>query len=217
MQTATLESALRTRLRDRWLLDHPFYRRWTEGAVSVAELRDYAAQYRHFEAMLPQHLAAVAAGATDDAVREQALRNLADEAGAEPTHLRLFDAFATALGAPEHAEPSPAMADLLATYRDALSSDAAGGFAALLAYEMQSPEVARSKAEGLRAHGILDGDALEFWNVHATLDTDHAEWALDALQRSGAEMRTIVDAAGAAADAWWSFLDERERLRGLGA
>jgi pyrroloquinoline-quinone synthase len=212
MDAAALETALRTRLRHRRLLDHPFYQRWSAGGVSVAELRDYAAQYRHFEAMVPAHLRDVAAAAEQPALRAQALRNLADEAGGAPTHLDFFERFATALDAPAHAAPSPAMAHLLDTYRDAADAGAAAGFAALLAYEVQSPDVSASKAEGLRSHGILDGDALAFWDVHAALDTHHAQWALDALAGSDAGEQEVIAAAGRAADAWWSFLDERESL-----
>ena len=40
-------------LRDRRLLAHPFYRRWEAGTLERAELAAYAAQYRHFEAALP--------------------------------------------------------------------------------------------------------------------------------------------------------------------
>lgn len=214
MDAERLTRALDARLRDRRLLEHPFYRRWTAGEVSVDELRAYAAQYRHFEAMLPQHLSAVAeAAATLPALREQALRNLEDEAGGTPTHLQLFDDFASALGAPHDAEPSPAMARLLDTHAQASAQSAAAGLAALLAYETQAPEVSASKAAGLRDHGILDGDALRFWDLHATLDADHAAWAVDALVRSDADAGEVLDAAGTAAGAWWSFLDEREALR----
>jgi pyrroloquinoline-quinone synthase len=213
MDAVTLETAVRARLRGRWLLDHPFYRRWTEGRVSVDELRAYAAQYRHFEAMIPQHLHAVASAAQHPALREQALRNLHDEAGVAPTHLELFDAFAAALDAPAQVAPSSAMQRLVETYADACAAGAAPGFAALLAYELQAPAVAASKASGLREHGILDGDALRFWDLHATLDADHATWAAEALAACDADAQTIVDAAGAAADAWWAFLDEREALR----
>lgn len=212
MDAATLESALRDRLQGRWLLDHPFYRRWSEGRVGVDELRDYAAQYRHFEAMVPTQLRAVADSATSPALRDQALRNLDDEAGTAPTHLDLFERFAQALDAPAQTEPSPAMARLLDTCSAAARRDAASGFAALLAYEVQAPDVAASKAEGLRAHGILDDEALDFWTVHAELDRDHAQWALDALASSGAPAAGVVAAAGEAADAWWAFLDERESL-----
>ena len=38
------------------LLDHPFYRRWEAGEVTLGELADYASQYRHFESYLPNFL-----------------------------------------------------------------------------------------------------------------------------------------------------------------
>jgi pyrroloquinoline-quinone synthase len=212
MEAERLDQVLQARLEGRRLLDHPFYQRWSRGEVSVDELRAYAVQYRHFEASLPAHLQAVAAAAASPALRAQALRNLDDEAGTAPTHLDLFDRFAGALDA-TGAAPSPAMAHLLDVYRDAVSRDAACGLAALVAYEAQSPAVSASKAQGLREHGILDGDALDFWDVHATVDRDHAAWALDALAQTDTDVDALGDSIGAAADAWWSFLDEREALR----
>jgi pyrroloquinoline-quinone synthase len=213
MDEHRLDAVLQARLAGRRLLDHPFYQRWSRGEVGVEELRAYAAQYRHFEAALPLHLQTVAATATAAALRAQALRNLDDEAGATPSHLDLFDAFAEALGDPQPTAPSPAMRGLLETYRDAAARSADEGFAALLAYEAQTPEVAASKARGLRDHGILDGDALRFWDLHASLDRDHAAWALDALSRSDASEDAVGDSIEAAAAAWWAFLDEREALR----
>ncbi|HXA28110.1 MAG TPA: iron-containing redox enzyme family protein [Candidatus Angelobacter sp.] len=209
MDAHRLDEVLQARLDGRRLLDHPFYQRWSRGEVSVEELRAYAAQYRHFEAALPSHLQSVAESAPGAELRAQALRNLDDESG----HLALFDAFTTALGEPRQDAPSPAMSHLLGVYQQARGRSAVEGFAALLAYEAQSPEVAASKAQGLRDHGILDGDALRFWDLHATLDRDHAAWALDALSGSGAGEDVIGDSIAAAAGAWWSFLDEREALR----
>jgi pyrroloquinoline-quinone synthase len=213
MEAQQLDEILQTQLDGRRLLDHPFYRRWSRGEVTVEELRAYAAQYRHFEAALPTHLAIVADGAADPALREQALRNLDDEAGSAPTHLQLFDRFATALGATEPVAPSPAMASLLSVYQRAGASSAAEGFAAVLAYEAQSPAVSASKAAGLREHGILDGEALDFWDLHATLDNDHAAWALEALAQSGVSAGVLGTTMRATADAWWLFLDEREAQR----
>jgi len=212
MDRTHLAAALDTALAGHRLLDHPFYRRWSEGGVGLDELRTYAAQYRHFEAMLPSHLEAVAAGASPR-LREQVLANLADEAGGAVTHVELFDRFASALGA-EDTAPSPAMTSLLETYAASRDAGAVAGFAAVLAYERQAPEVSASKAEGLRRQDILDDDhALAFWDLHATLDTDHAEWALDALAAEVDDAETVVAPAACAARAWWEFLDEREAAR----
>ena len=209
MDASRLDAVLQERLGGRRLLDHPFYQRWSRGEVSVAELRAYAAQYRHFEAALPAHLAAVANRATDNGLRDAALGNLDDER----THLSLFDAFIDALGEPQHEAPSPAMRSLLDVYQAARGRSAVEGFAALLAYEAQAPEVAASKAQGLREHGILDGDGLRFWDLHASVDREHARWAIDALEASCADDALIGEAVEQAAVAWWHFLDEREALR----
>ena len=206
-----LADALDTALRAYRLLDHPFYRRWSEGGVSPGELRDYAAQYRHFEAMLPSHLAAVAA--TPGPVREAALTNLADEAGGPVTHVQLFEQFAGALGAPV-ATPSGAMSALMDVYSACVADGPVPGFAAVLAYERQAAEVSASKAAGLREHHILDDDhALAFWDVHAGVDADHASWALNALADAAGDADEVVAPAARAARAWWAFLDEREALR----
>lgn len=203
--TATVDRALL----GRELLTHPFYVRWSRGELGIDELRAYAAQYRHVEAALPEVLATITAGSADDAVREPVLRNLADEAGGEVTHLELFDRFARALEAPA-APVSPATLELIAAQRELAAASPAEGLAALLAYERQSPLVSASKAEGLRRHHGLDGAALEFWDVHSGIDATHADWTLDALVASGGDPSLIGAAAERAATAWWAFLDERE-------
>jgi hypothetical protein len=46
MHHAEVDRVLAAAPADRRLLDHPFYRRWEAGKVSIAELGAYAAQYR---------------------------------------------------------------------------------------------------------------------------------------------------------------------------
>src|SRR5947209_6479607 len=83
---------------------------------------------------------------------------------------------------------------LLDVYAVARARSADEGFAALLAYEAQSPDVAATKAHGLREHGIVDRDgALRFWDLHAALDRDHAAWALDALSAGDTDEQRIAE------------------------
>jgi pyrroloquinoline-quinone synthase len=204
-----LRTALDAVVAPRRLLDHPFYVRWSRGELTRDELRAYVAQYRHFEAHLPVLLERVSLEATDPRLRAAAQRNLADETGGPSPHLALFDTFATALGAGDEA-PTPAMAGLLETYDRQLSESPAAALAAVLAYECQSPGVASSKAAGLREHYGLDGAAVEFWDVHAGVDGDHAEWLLEAIADGATGSAELCAAARAACDAWLGFLDERE-------
>jgi pyrroloquinoline-quinone synthase len=210
MCTATDISSL---LADRQLLQHPFYRRWQEGNVTREELGDYAAQYRHFERYLPEFLSRLISGLPGGEARDMVAANLADETGDPIAHVELFERFANAVGAPdgdEAAEPSPAMAALLADYDQLLAVSAEAALAGFVAYESQSSGIAAEKAAGLRRDHGLDEEAVSFWEHHATVDSRHGEWAIGALERCGGE--GLDDNARRAADGWWAFLDERDAL-----
>jgi pyrroloquinoline quinone (PQQ) biosynthesis protein C len=75
---------------------------------------------------------------------------------------------------------------------------------------MQAPSIAASKAAGLRRHYEVDADGTRFWDIHATMDQDHARWGIEAVAALGAPGDRLVRAARSAADAWWAFLDDRE-------
>ncbi len=208
---AAVRAALVDALEGRRLLDHPFYRRWSRGELGLEELAAYAGQYRHLEAALPGWLTAIAAADDDGALARSARRNLAAET-AEPSHLALFDGFAGAVGA-GHAEPMPATQALLDLHTALIAGSAAAGICALAAYELQAPAIAASKAEGLRTQYGLQGAAVAFWDVHATVEEAHCDWSVEALAAGAASLDAVHDAARRAADGWWAFLDEREAAR----
>jgi pyrroloquinoline-quinone synthase len=209
MADRTRTVVLRT-LNGKWLLDHPFYRRWERGELSRDELTAYAEQYRHFEAAFPALLVAAADRVPEGKARDSLLENLADEIG-EPTHVTLFEAFAGHYGARD-VTPSPAMAKLLATYRWVVTQSAATTVSGIVAYELQGADIARTKAAGLTDFYGADDGARQFWDVHAGVEDHHAQWTLDALDELEPTEEEIVSGVFAVADAWWSFLDERELL-----
>lgn len=216
MTPTDLDRALAGALADRRLLDHPFYRRWQRGEVSIAELGAYGAQYRHFEAGLPAFLSALVEELPEGTARRLVAANLADELGDPVPHLELFGAFATAVAATD-APASPATVGLLETYEELLADGPAAALAGFAAYECQAPEVARSKAEGLRRHYGLGDDGVAFWDLHAEVDARHGAWATEALSSTADDVTVVARAARRAADAWWAFLDEREATAELAA
>jgi pyrroloquinoline-quinone synthase len=212
MDAASIHDTVAAATKGLRLLNHPFYLRWEAGELADSELAEYAGQYRHFEAMLPRFLGALAASLPEGDARRAVAANLADECGDPVPHLELFDRFADALGAPV-ARATSATQALLGAYNTVLADGPAPALAGLLAYELQAPEIAKSKAAGLRAHYDLNEDALAFWDHHATLDVAHGAWTAEALAGLDAQEDTVAGATRIVAEAWWAFLDEREAAR----
>jgi pyrroloquinoline-quinone synthase len=162
------------------VLEHPFYRAWNRGDLTLEALRDYAAQYYHHVAAFPTYLSAVHAQLDDAATRRVILENLVDEEGSDPTHPELWLRFAEGLGVERQAVQAGtrwAETDaLVAAFRGACSSGApADGLAALWAYESQQPAVAATKIDGLRRHyGVDDPRTLAYFTVHEAADVVHA-------------------------------------------
>lgn len=192
------------------LLEHKFYVRWEAGELSPAELREYSEQYRHFEASLPETLSEILNMLPDSDARNFIADNLADETGF-PSHLQLFESFVNATGGDVQAPAMPATKALVEAYNETLREGPASAIGGIVAYEIQSPEVATSKGEGLRKHYGYDYADTNFWDVHATLDVDHGDWAISAMASvSGEDASSAVAGTRKIAEAWWAFLDERE-------
>ncbi len=209
MDSRDVEGLVSSSLTGRWLLDHPFYRRWEEGSVQPVELTHYAAQYRHFESYLPQFLERLVAVLPEGAARDLIVANLADENGDPVPHVELFEGFAKAVGAPVSGV-SPAMEDLLTTYAALLEEGAVPAISGFLAYECQAAAVAGTKASCLRRHHGLDDAGVAFWEHHAKVDILHRQWAYLAVGQIAPALEAIGQPLRLAADAWWGFLDERE-------
>ena len=211
---SVLSGAVASAIEGHHLLTHPFYRRWEAGELTAGELADYAVHYRAFEAALPEILAVVVdelAASGEVGAAEMVSRNLADELGRPEPHLALFDGFAAAVPAePVATVPGPAAEALVDTYRMLAAESPAAAISGLAAYETQAAEIAASKGEGLRRWYGMDAAGTRFWDLHATLDAEHGEWAVEALALLGADPVVVEDAARRAASAWWALLDERQ-------
>jgi pyrroloquinoline-quinone synthase len=197
-------------LSERQLLTHPFYRRWEAGELTRIELTSYAEQYRCFEAMMPSFLETLIGQLADGPARDLVAANLHDEI-ASPSHLELFDRFAEHFGAGD-GEASPAMTRLLAAYDTVLARGPVAALAGLQAYESQGAAVADSKGDGLAAHYGASEASLVFWREHGSIEADHAAWTFAAMESLECDLDVVSEGARIVADAWWSFLDERELL-----
>ncbi len=206
-----LRDAVECALSDVRLLGHKFYTRWQNGELSAAELREYAEQYRHFEASLPGTLSTILKMLPDGDARNFIADNLADEAG-YPSHVQLFDDYVAAAGGSTDTEAMPATQALVDAYDVTIQMGPAAAIGGIAAYEVQSPGISSTKRAGLCEHYGFSSSDVEFWNLHATLDIDHGDWALSAMASSCEEGKIEAAVAGtrAIAEAWWAFLDERQ-------
>ena len=143
------------------VLRHPFYQRWTRGELERRELGHYAGQYRH------------AVVALADASAHAADNQHADE---ERGHIALWDLFLASYGGDSDATPSAETADLVAAWA-APDRDRVATLAALYAIESSQPAISATKRTGLVAHyrAAPDSDATRYFDVHAVVDTEHAE------------------------------------------
>jgi pyrroloquinoline-quinone synthase len=194
----------------RWnVLEHPFYERWSAGALSHADLARYAGQYRHAVVALAE---AADRAARAGAAEERA--ELAAHAGEEAAHVALWDAFAGAAGleGPEPAEPETAAC---ATAWAGEGRDLLGHLVALYAIESAQPAISRVKADGLREHyGFASGPATAYFDLHAERDREHAAdgRALIGARLDGADEGALVAEAELVLAANWSLLDGVDRL-----
>ena len=203
-------------IQGRSLLKHSFYQAWTKGILPLGSLKEYAAQYYHFEKAYPRFLSGLHHRCGDAEVRQLLLDNLWDEEHGDENHVELWLRFCDALGLDREdvksGEPSAATQELVKTFH-ALTTEAtlAAGAAALYAFESQVPGVAREKVRGLcEFYGMAGDDRVSFFSVHEAMDIKHAtaeRAMIGALAATEAEVSSAVHATDEATAALWSFLD----------
>ena len=183
----------------RWnLLEHSFYRRWTTGTLTRAELCDYVGQYAHVVRAVPGWLEQVRGADHDE---------LARHAAEERSHVALWERFGESLGlsgdAVRSTPANPATAELL-EQGDRFASEGLAA-AVVWALEVQTPAVAEAKLAGLELHYGIDAAAGgKYFAVHQHLDVEHAA-QLQALCTGESET-----AAASMSEALWGLLSSVE-------
>jgi pyrroloquinoline-quinone synthase len=193
-------------VRARWnVLEHPFYQRWSAGTLTREELARYAGEYRHAVVAL----ADAAAGAARAAEPEQR-RALEAHAAEEASHIALWDDFARAVGGDAATPASPETAQCAQAWAGDGERPLLSGLVALYAIESGQPAIAETKRAGLREHyGIDDPAATAYFDLHATLDHEHAaaERALIEPRLDGADADALLAEAEEVLRANWRLLD----------
>jgi len=209
---------------ERYLLRHPFYVAWQEGRLTRDALSDYAAQYYQHVRAFPTYLSALHARCEELATRQVLLANLRDEEEGAENHPELWLRFAESVGCERDeaagAEAWPETTRAIDGFRRAVSQGPlARGLAALYAYETMVPAVAAEKIRGLAEHyGVAGSPATDYFEVHRSLDVEHAgatrALLAERLERED-EIVAAMDGVSTALDAVHGLLDGICRVHGI--
>ena len=133
------------------LLEHPFYQSWTKGEITIPQLSIYAAAYTEFIDCVPHLWQRVTDNLGVNGAEAKAI--IAEE----KEHVNLWRLWSDKL---PQAESNPGMKDIVDGFEKMTDSELAG---AIHAFEIQQPEVAKTKKEGLiNFYGFSEADAKYF-------------------------------------------------------
>ena len=136
------------------LLDHAFYRGWMKGEIPVEMLAAYHRSYHEFISRVPGYWQRVVDAFQPDFPGEHPVVR------EERHHILLWEEWGRRLTPPPE---FPRLSTLLDSL-DAMTPSALLG--ALQAFEVQQPEVARTKKEGLMAHYGFGAPELTYFDEH---------------------------------------------------
>jgi pyrroloquinoline-quinone synthase len=228
MDTVEFFRILDNRIANYELLAHPFYKAWSAGDLTRAELRQYAQHYYHHVHAFPSHLAALGLRLEEGELRRAILANMCDEKGVEDSsgresvpHSDLWLDFAEGMGSTRNLEwhhPLREIRELIAHFqRVASEGSPEEALATFYAYESQVPRIAKEKLRGLRQMYGADYKTCGYFSLHATADVYHAQvWRVQLTKRladnpSAAEK--VLDAAENTARMLWKAMDGIEAQR----
>lgn len=212
----TLQTRLEEAIGERDLLSHPFYVAWAEGRLSTEDLRFYSTQYWRQVDAFPAYLQVLADRLPQGPARSAVTANLADEIDGD--HRGMWRAFATSVGAAavdlDTTAAEPETLDCVDSFDGAMATAPLEfSLGMLFGYESQTPEVARTKATGLREHYGIDEDGTRYFDEHADIDEGHARDLALAIEAIGGDEATAIAGVRAGAEAVWSLLDGVARVR----
>jgi pyrroloquinoline-quinone synthase len=174
------------------LNQHPFYTEWRAGTLPIDRLAEYADEWAPF-------ISAVDKGW--DRIGYPAY------AAEEREHDQLWSRFRAALGASgQMSRPQSKTLVAVGEHAFALVPEALG---ALYSFEVQQPETASSKLDGLRAHyaGTVDADAQQYFVEHA-VETDEPAMLAQLIEGlSDGEFARARTACAIFSAAAWGALD----------
>lgn len=187
-----LKKELDDRIQPWKLLKHPFYQAWESGKLPVEALQTYAREYGAFIGQLPSGWALLLDEGTAQEERE---------------HAALWHEFAVGLDTDVSNPGLPAVAELVKK-ADGLFSRLETALGALYAFEVQQPETAKTKLEGLRKHYDLPDLAEAYFEVHSANDHEAAKLLAQIAMLHPGDREAAFAACEQMSEALWNALTD---------
>ena len=161
---------------NRSLLKHPFYKMWSNGELNLNQLRGYSLEYFQLVKLVPEMVNNIKLK-----LQNQKLKSIVEESHKEElSHIEPWVRFATSLGVQKQEllnyvcdeNTRTAVSSLLELTNDSIDPSVC----AMYAYEMDLPNISRSKIEGLhKFYNISDAASTNYFEIHEEADIRHAE------------------------------------------
>ena len=163
-------------IENRSLLKHPFYKMWSNGELNLNQLRGYSLEYFQLVKLVPEMVNNIKLK-----LQNQKLKSIVEESHKEElSHIEPWVRFATSLGVQKQEllnyvcdeNTRTAVSSLLELTNDSIDPSVC----AMYAYEMDLPNISRSKIEGLhKFYNISDAASTNYFEIHEEADIRHAE------------------------------------------
>ncbi|HYY86555.1 MAG TPA: iron-containing redox enzyme family protein [Nitrososphaeraceae archaeon] len=159
----------------RSLLKHPFYKMWSNGELSIDDLQGYSLEYFQLVKMVPEMVNNILLK-----MGESKLRGLVEESQKEEkNHVEPWIRFASSLGVKKKdllnhvcdENTKEAVSSLVELSKNSLDE----AICAMYAYELDLPNISRSKIEGLsKFYNLSSPDSRNYFEIHQEADIRHA-------------------------------------------
>lgn len=158
------------------LLKHSFYKMWSNGELSIDHLQGYSLEYFQLVKVVPELVNNILLK-----MGESKLSSIVEESKKEEeSHVEPWIRFAGSLGVKKNdllnyvcdENTKKAVSSLLDLTRNSLDE----AICAMYAYEMDLPNISKSKIEGLnKFYNLSSSDSRNYFEIHQEADIRHAE------------------------------------------
>lgn len=157
------------------LLKHSFYKMWSNGELSIDHLQGYSLEYFQLVKVVPELVNNILLK-----MGESKLSSIVEESKKEEeSHVEPWIRFAGSLGVKKNdllnyvcdENTKKAVSSLLDLTRNSLDE----AICAMYAYEMDLPNISKSKIEGLnKFYNLSSSDSRNYFEIHQEADIRHA-------------------------------------------